>query len=125
MNPTTREYFRQILRARWNSLMSMNNPRVKYKTIEIERLPDAMDMAALKSEQNVGIILIERKNEKLDQIRDALERLDSGRYGICEDCGRSIAIKRLKVRPEARSCVGCTRKKELGFKNNWKTVWKD
>ena len=41
------------------------------------------------------------------QLDQALQRLDGGRYGVCEDCGRHIAPARLAARPSARTCVEC------------------
>lgn len=44
----------------------------------------------------------------------ALQRLDEGRYGICESCGRPIARERLDVLPDARLCIQCAREAEAG-----------
>ncbi|WEV77269.1 TraR/DksA C4-type zinc finger protein [Janibacter cremeus] len=43
----------------------------------------------------------------LEEIDAALERLDRGAYGTCEQCGRSIATARLEARPTARECIEC------------------
>ncbi|QKJ18078.1 TraR/DksA family transcriptional regulator [Microbacterium hominis] len=44
---------------------------------------------------------------ELAEIDEALSRWRTGDYGRCEDCGRSIPIERLRVRPAARRCVPC------------------
>ena len=44
---------------------------------------------------------------RLADIELALERVDSGAYGVCEQCGQPIPAERLAVRPSARTCVGC------------------
>lgn len=44
---------------------------------------------------------------KLQQVDDALARLDAGTYGICASCGRPIPAGRLEVRPFAEHCVAC------------------
>jgi RNA polymerase-binding transcription factor DksA len=41
------------------------------------------------------------------EVDDALRRVESGTYGICERCGQPIAPERLAVRPFARYCVTC------------------
>ncbi|MDM7853456.1 TraR/DksA family transcriptional regulator [Cellulomonas alba] len=46
-------------------------------------------------------------SERLAEIDAALERVDSGRYGVCERCGAPIAAARLAVRPAAATCVAC------------------
>jgi DnaK suppressor protein len=44
---------------------------------------------------------------RLAEVDRALERLADGSYGTCSTCGREIPLPRLRVRPEARLCVGC------------------
>lgn len=44
---------------------------------------------------------------ELVEIDAALERLDTGRYGTCEVCGRDIPPARLRARPVATTCVPC------------------
>jgi DnaK suppressor protein len=45
--------------------------------------------------------------ENREQVERALERLQVGLYGYCEDCGRRIPQERLRFRPEATRCVDC------------------
>jgi DnaK suppressor protein len=45
--------------------------------------------------------------DHLDEVRAALARVDEGRYGVCERCGRPIPEGRLEARPTARLCVVC------------------
>ncbi len=42
-------------------------------------------------------------------IQAALGRIESGTYGVCEDCGETIGQARLKAIPEATRCLSCTR----------------
>jgi DnaK suppressor protein len=51
--------------------------------------------------------LIEVAREHLDEIDDALERVRTGSYGTCEDCGQPIAAARLEARPYATRCISC------------------
>jgi len=44
---------------------------------------------------------------KLKNIDSALEKIEKGKYGICEKCGKEIEIERLKVSPESRFCLKC------------------
>lgn len=43
----------------------------------------------------------------LQALHGALKRLDSGDYGFCEECGETIALARLKIKPEALFCINC------------------
>ena len=51
--------------------------------------------------------LLRQARDHLDEIDAAMTRLAEGRYGICERCGRPIAVERLEARPVARTCVSC------------------
>jgi RNA polymerase-binding transcription factor len=51
--------------------------------------------------------LVERARARLTEFDDALERVDSGTYGICDRCGAQIPRERLAARPMARTCVAC------------------
>jgi len=42
-----------------------------------------------------------------EQVERALDRLNAGKYGLCEDCEEPIATERLRFRPEATRCVAC------------------
>jgi RNA polymerase-binding transcription factor DksA len=53
--------------------------------------------------------LIEQAERHVADVRGALDRVASGRYGVCERCGRPIPPARLEARPVARTCVGCAR----------------
>jgi DnaK suppressor protein len=53
-----------------------------------------------------------REKRELDEIEDALNRLESLTFGICERCGRSIPLARLRAVPEARLCIACQKASE-------------
>jgi RNA polymerase-binding transcription factor DksA len=45
--------------------------------------------------------------EVIEEFEDALVRLDDGRFGTCQSCGRPIPIERLEVLPQTRVCAAC------------------
>ncbi|MCW2882281.1 MAG: yocK 1 [Sphaerisporangium sp.] len=51
--------------------------------------------------------LLDQAQAHLADLDLALERLHDGTYGVCERCGRPIALERLKVRPAAKTCITC------------------
>ncbi|MFJ3520811.1 MULTISPECIES: TraR/DksA family transcriptional regulator [unclassified Streptomyces] len=51
--------------------------------------------------------LLARAREHLEELDRALERLQQGLYGQCEDCGGAIPPERLEIRPAATTCVRC------------------
>ena len=70
------------------------------------------DVGTENYDQEFTLSLIENEQETLDQIRDALGRIDAGRYGRCEECGAPIAKPRLQALPYTRYCIECARKME-------------
>jgi len=48
----------------------------------------------------------------LSDIREAMQRIDDGTYGICKSCGEEISEERLNVKPEARFCIRCEQEAE-------------
>lgn len=51
--------------------------------------------------------LLQQSRTRLREVEDALARLGTGAYGLCEVCGAEIPAERLAVRPTATMCVGC------------------
>jgi DnaK suppressor protein len=68
---------------------------------------DTYDLASDERDREINMILSDREREKLTAIEDALHRIDSGEYGICEECEEEIGVGRLKVMPFTRLCVRC------------------
>ena len=53
---------------------------------------------------------LSRQRETLFNIDHALRKINQGRYGICEKCGKLIERRRLKILPYARFCIKYTKK---------------
>lgn len=50
--------------------------------------------------------------QELDEVNDALERIRTGRYGLCVRCGKEIAEARLEALPQTPVCIQCARETE-------------
>jgi DnaK suppressor protein len=72
---------------------------------------DEMDVARSSSDAETKANLIERAEERLRYIDQALGRLERGNYGTCAECGESIPIERLMAVPFAIYCVDCQQKR--------------
>jgi DnaK suppressor protein len=72
---------------------------------------DDVDLTTKRYEQQWIIQIQQRTRRQVAEIEEALKRIRSGRFGVCEGCGRDIEVERLKVQPTTTLCVGC--KKEL------------
>lgn len=65
------------------------------------------DAAQTTSERARVLSLAEGLQQRLDDIRGALGRIDKGTYGTCEGCGKEIPPERLEAIPTARLCITC------------------
>lgn len=65
---------------------------------------------AMEQEKTLG--MAERSAEEIKEIDEALERIKTGTYGICELCGQRIGAERLRVLPSAPYCRGCQASQE-------------
>ena len=70
------------------------------------------DVGTENYDQEFTLGLIENEQETLDQIHDALARIDAGTFGRCDECGGMIAKPRLQALPYTRLCIECARKVE-------------
>ena len=77
-----------------------------------EELSDTGDQASAVANQNFILRLKEREQKLLKKIEEALDRIDRGTYGICEECGERIGLKRLKARPVTTLCIECKTEQE-------------
>lgn len=78
------------------------------KTGEISKVRlHSGDLATDTQEIETLEALSDKKMKNLNDIDDALIRIDKGTFGLCLDCGDSISYERLKAIPEARFCVDC------------------
>lgn len=77
-----------------------------------ENLSDLSDQATAEADQNFLIRLREREQRLLKKIDEAIDRINTGGFGICESCGGKISFKRLKARPVTTLCIDCKTKQE-------------
>lgn len=69
--------------------------------------PDPTDRASLESDRNFLLRIKDRERKLIMKVKEALDRIDNGTFGICESCGKSISEKRLMVRPVTTLCIEC------------------
>lgn len=114
MNPSQLEYFRQKLLAWRQELMeeaqeTLNNLRDdSYKEVG-----DEADRASRESDHSLELRTRDRYRKLVHKIEQALERIDDGSYGYCEDTGEPIGVARLEARPIATLTVDAQERREL------------
>jgi DnaK suppressor protein len=112
MEQSELEYFKKLLTTWLEQLQDS-----AYSTVEgllnVDSFSaDYLDRASFESDRSTALRIRDRESMLINKIRKSLEDIDNGEYGICEDCGREIAIERLKARPIARRCIACKTKQE-------------
>jgi DnaK suppressor protein len=68
------------------------------------------DLGTDNFEQEFTLSLLQNQEQALDEIREALARIERGTFGLCEECHQPIPKARLQALPYTRHCVACARK---------------
>ena len=106
------EFFKNLLNQQLDELLNEVNKTVNDMSDDNENMPDPSDRATLESDRNFTLRIRDRERKLIGRIKDALERIDSGTFGICESCEEDISEQRLKARPVTTLCIDCKKKQE-------------
>jgi DnaK suppressor protein len=112
MDQAKRDEFRQILQGQLDELLREAGRTVSEMTDEKTNFPDPTDRASLESDRNFELRIRDRERKLIMKIREALERIDEGVFGICEHCEEEIGEARLKARPVTTLCIECKTEQE-------------
>jgi DnaK suppressor protein len=104
--------FKMLFEEQRRNLLYSNSLINENFNVQKEELIDEMDMTSTEVETSMRIRLRNREALFLKKIQDALSRIKEGTFGLCEDCGGDIDIRRLEVRPTATLCVHCKEEQE-------------
>ena len=77
-----------------------------------EPVGDEVDMVSKASDLDREASIITGLKDRIKEVEHALERLDGGGYGWCEDCGDGIPTERLVAFPTATFCIPCKSARE-------------
>jgi len=101
MNPMQREYFRQKLLSWRSELLQESSETLKHLQEESLSEPDIADRASLETDRSLELRTRDRERKLIARIDDALQRIDEGTYGYCEETSEPISLRRLEARPIA------------------------
>lgn len=101
------EFFRNILTEEMKSLLGEAGRTVTEMTTDAANFPDPTDRATQESDRNFELRIRDRERKLINKIKDALDRIETDEFGICEECGEEISEARLKVRPVTTLCINC------------------
>src|SRR4029077_12578487 len=73
----------------------------------VDSCSESIDVAQIATERDTSEALRSLFGELQQGVERALTRLETGGYGICEDCSESISLERLRTLQDATRCVRC------------------
>lgn len=95
------EYFRQKLLKWRDELLAESNETLSSLQNESLAESDLSDRATLETDRAIELRTRDRERKLISKIDEALQRIDQGNYGFCEETSEPIAIRRLEARPIA------------------------
>ncbi len=111
MNEEQIEFFKNLLLTQKKELLESlkeTNEHLKNQ----EREADENDRATLEEERWLELRIREREGKLIAKIDEALQRIEDGTYGYCEETGEEIGLKRLLVRPTATLSIEAKQRRE-------------
>ncbi|SEA61675.1 transcriptional regulator, TraR/DksA family [Desulfuromusa kysingii] len=112
MDNKSLEEFRTLLNQQLESLLSDVGKTVSEMTEENPNFPDPTDRASLESDRNFELRIRDRERMLINKIRQAIERINDGTFGLCENCEEPISAERLRARPVTTLCIDCKTEQE-------------
>ena len=101
MNAKMKEYFKQKL-INWKiDLLKESSQTLNNLQNENEAKPDITDRASEEIDRSFELRTRDRERKLINKIDAALQRIEDGSYGYCDETGDPISIKRLEARPVA------------------------
>ncbi len=101
MNAKMKEYFRQKLVNWKKDLLKESSQTLNNLQNENEAKPDITDRASEEIDRSFELRTRDRERKLINKIDAALQRIEDGSYGYCDETGDPISIKRLEARPVA------------------------
>ena len=101
MNAKMKEYFRQKLVSWKQNLLKESSQTLNNLQNENEAKPDITDRASEEIDRSFELRTRDRERKLINKIDAALQRIEDGSYGYCDETGDPISIKRLEARPVA------------------------
>jgi DnaK suppressor protein len=101
MNERQREYFRLKLLNWREDILKEAKETLQHLQDESQNHPDLADRASSETDRAIELRARDRQRKLIAKIDAALQRIEDGTYGYCEETGEPITLKRLEARPIA------------------------
>lgn len=112
------EYFTQLLHQWKQEILDESERTRAYLKDENTHTADLNDRATQEEEFSLELRTRDRQRKLMHKIDKTLERINSGDFGYCDQCGEEIGFRRLEARPTAELCIDCKQiaeRREKGF----------
>ena len=116
MNDRQRDYFRRLLNAWKQSILSASAGTLQSLQDGPIREPDLNDRASSETDWGIELRTRDRQRKLISKIDAALRRIEEGEYGWCEVTGEPISLGRLEARPIATMTVEAQERHERNEK---------
>ncbi len=103
----TRRQKQQIEKRLADKLAELTGKTDRRSELKAERLNDPDEETRLRQDLDVAVSVINTDWETAKAVEQALNLLETGEYGICQECGDPINPKRLEAIPWTTLCVSC------------------
>ena len=130
LSPQDLDRYREILREKRHALQVAmqalaRDSAASTASATVSKLPmDNAEIASDVFEQDMALLSLESEEELLRQVETALERIEKGTYGTCEECEKPIDVNRLDFLPFATTCLSCQQEIEKSMRSaDWKREW--
>lgn len=107
------EKFKELLNRLMEELLSQADTTVSDMNTPKGNFPDPADRASYEADRNFELRIRDREHKLIKKIKNALDRIENGTFGVCDKCGEDISIKRLEARPVTTQCIDCKTKEEM------------
>ena len=105
MNERQREYFRLKLLDWRDGILKEARETLQHLQDESQNHPDLADRASSETDRAIELRARDRQRKLISKIDSALQRIEDGTYGYCEETGEPISLRRLDARPIATLSV--------------------
>ena len=106
------DFFKQLLSEQLEEAVQKSESTIEEMNDNNDICADPADRATVESDRSFTLRIRERERQLIKKINSALNRIDDGTFGICDEGGEEIGVPRLKARPVTKLCINCKSKQE-------------
>ena len=112
MNEAQLAFFRDLLARMRDDILRKADETVEHMR-EVDNVSDPADRATVEEEHTLELRTRDRERKLLKKIEQAIDRIDAGDYGYCDETGEPIGLARLLARPTATLSLEAQQRREM------------